>query len=134
MLTLWNSSYLKSVSYQGIGCCTLSSTIYLRDMFVRDMSGLTCPSRTWVMLAQVRADVPTVVRAYLMGDTAALKEHCAPEMTERLTAIIAAQQAQVPPPPAAPQPPPRPRPPPAWTAVRLRPGAVCLSTSRAYLG
>lgn len=45
---------------------------------------------------QVRADVPTVVRAYLLGDNEVLKEHCAPEMMERLTAIIAAQQAQAP--------------------------------------
>ena len=43
----------------------------------------------------MRADVPTVVRAYLLGETAVLKEHCAPEMIERLSAIIAAQHAQV---------------------------------------
>ncbi len=44
-------------------------------------------------LAQVKADVPVVLRAYLTGDAAALAEHCAPEMVERLAGVAAAQAA-----------------------------------------
>ena len=44
-------------------------------------------------LAQVRADVPVVIRAYLTGDEAVIHEHCSPEMVERLTGIWAATSA-----------------------------------------
>jgi len=38
--------------------------------------------------------VPLVTRAYLEGELAVLREHCAPEMLERLSGIIRAEQAQ----------------------------------------
>ncbi len=41
-----------------------------------------------------RADVPLVIRAYLEGEMGVLREHCAPEMLERLSGLIRAQQAQ----------------------------------------
>ena len=46
-------------------------------------------------LRQLRADVPVIVRAYLLGQTDVLAEHCAPQMVEQLSAIIRAQHAQV---------------------------------------
>ena len=38
--------------------------------------------------------MPLVIRAYLEGNRTLLKEHCAPEMLERLSGLISAQQAQ----------------------------------------
>ncbi len=46
-----------------------------------------------IFLAQLKADVPVVLRAYLTGDAAALAEHCSPEMVERLAGVAAAQAA-----------------------------------------
>jgi len=46
-------------------------------------------------LGRLRADVPTIVGAYLNGKSDVLAEHCAPQMVEQLTAIIRAQQTQV---------------------------------------
>ena len=46
-------------------------------------------------LQRLRADVPVIVRAYLLGQVDVLAEHCAPQMVEQLSAIIRAQQAQV---------------------------------------
>ena len=46
-------------------------------------------------LRRLRADVPVIVRAYLLGQTDVLAEHCAPQMVEQLSAIIRAQHAQV---------------------------------------
>ena len=47
-------------------------------------------------LRRLRADVPTIVGAYLNGKADILAEHCAPQMVEQLTAIIRAQHTQVP--------------------------------------
>lgn len=60
-----------------------------REISIRDPS-FDMPT----FLSRIRADVPTVVGAYLVGDIDILKEHCAPDMLERLTAIIKAQQTQ----------------------------------------
>lgn len=38
--------------------------------------------------------MPLVIRAYLEGNRTLLTEHCAPEMLERLSGLISAQQAQ----------------------------------------
>ncbi len=46
-------------------------------------------------LRRLRADVPVIVRAYLLGQTDVLAEHCAPQMVEQLLAIIRAQHSQV---------------------------------------
>jgi hypothetical protein len=46
-------------------------------------------------LKVLKNDVPRVIRAYLEGDAAILKEHCSPEMVERLTGIVKAQHAEV---------------------------------------
>ena len=46
-------------------------------------------------LRRLRADVPVIVRAYLLGQVDVLAEHCAPQMVEQLSAIIRAQHAQV---------------------------------------
>ncbi len=46
-------------------------------------------------LKVLKNDVPRVIRAYLEGDAAVLKEHCSPEMVERLTGIVKAQHAEV---------------------------------------
>ena len=46
-------------------------------------------------LRRLRADVPVIVRAYLLGQTDVLAEHCAPQMVEQLSAIIRAQHTQV---------------------------------------
>lgn len=40
-------------------------------------------------------DVPVVIKAYLESDLEALNEHCAPEMMERFSGIVAAQKAEV---------------------------------------
>ncbi|KAL6778006.1 TIM44 [Auxenochlorella protothecoides x Auxenochlorella symbiontica] len=49
-------------------------------------------------LARVRADVPVIIGAYLRGEADVIREHCSPEMVERLTGIMAAtaQSGQVP--------------------------------------
>ena len=46
--------------------------------------------------------MPLVIRAYLEGSRTLLGEHCAPEMLERLSGLISAQQAQARPPQALP--------------------------------
>ena len=43
----------------------------------------------------LKGDVPVVIKAYLEGDLQLLAEHCAPEMMERFSGIIAAQKAEV---------------------------------------
>ncbi len=42
-------------------------------------------------LRLLRADVPLLIKAYLTNDQALIKEHCSPEMIERLTGIMKAQ-------------------------------------------
>ena len=44
---------------------------------------------------ELRGDVPLVIKAYLDGDLATLKEHSSKEMMERFTGMIAAQKAEV---------------------------------------
>lgn len=44
-------------------------------------------------LRHLRNDVPLIIRAYLSGDEDIIKEHCSPEMIERLTGIMKAQAA-----------------------------------------
>ena len=44
-------------------------------------------------LRLLRADVPLLIKAYLTGDEGVIKEHCSPEMIERLTGIMKAQAA-----------------------------------------
>ena len=44
-------------------------------------------------LGHLRNDVPVLLRAYLTGDEEVIKEHCSPEMIERLTGIMKAQTA-----------------------------------------
>lgn len=46
-------------------------------------------------LYHLKVDVPIVIQAYLRGQVDVLKQHCSPDMLERLQGIIAAQQAQV---------------------------------------
>ena len=46
-------------------------------------------------LYHLKIDVPVVIQAYLRGEVDTLKEHCSKDMVERLSGIIAAQQAQV---------------------------------------
>ncbi len=46
-------------------------------------------------LVSVRADVVTVIQAYLGGDGEVLAQYCSPEMVERLMGIVRAMQAQV---------------------------------------
>ena len=42
-----------------------------------------------------QGDISTVIKAYLTGDAAVLKEHCSPDMVERLIGIVHAMHAQV---------------------------------------
>lgn len=44
-------------------------------------------------LKLVKADVPVLIQAYLTGDEKVIKEHCSPEMIERLVGISKAQAA-----------------------------------------
>lgn len=44
-------------------------------------------------LRNVRADVPMLLKAYLEGGEEVIKEHCSPEMVERLMGIIKHQRA-----------------------------------------
>lgn len=44
-------------------------------------------------LGHLRNDVPVLLRAYLTGDEEVIKEHCSPEMIERLIGIMKAQTA-----------------------------------------
>ncbi|KDD75974.1 Tim44-like domain-containing protein, partial [Helicosporidium sp. ATCC 50920] len=44
-------------------------------------------------LGQVKADVPEIIVAYLQGQEDVIRQHCTPEMTERLTGIMAATRA-----------------------------------------
>lgn len=44
-------------------------------------------------LLQVKADIPVIIKAYLEGQEDVIKEHCSPEMTERLLGIMAATAA-----------------------------------------
>lgn len=46
-------------------------------------------------LYHLKIDVPVVIQAYLRGEVDTLKQHCSKDMVERLSGIIAAQQAQV---------------------------------------
>ena len=46
-------------------------------------------------LYNLKVDVPIVIQAYLRGQVDVLKQHCSPDMLERLQGIIAAQTAQV---------------------------------------
>ena len=46
-------------------------------------------------LARVRADVVTVIQAYLGGDEEVLTQYCSAEMVERLMGIVRAMHAQV---------------------------------------
>ena len=46
-------------------------------------------------LYNLKVDVPIVIQAYLKGQVDVLKQHCSNDMVERLSGIIAAQQAQV---------------------------------------
>lgn len=46
-------------------------------------------------LYNLKVDVPIVIQAYLRGQVDILKQHCSADMVERLSGIIAAQQAQV---------------------------------------
>ena len=46
-------------------------------------------------LYNLKVDVPIVIQAYLKGQVDILKQHCSNDMVERLSGIIAAQQAQV---------------------------------------
>ncbi|KAG7666723.1 hypothetical protein KSW81_000496 [Nannochloris sp. 'desiccata'] len=58
----------------------------LREIRARD------PSFDMVeFLRLLRADVPLLIKAYLTNDQALIKEHCSPEMIERLTGIMKAQ-------------------------------------------
>lgn len=45
-------------------------------------------------LYNLKVDVPIVIQAYLRGQVDILKQHCSADMVERLSGIIAAQQAQ----------------------------------------
>ncbi|KAK9816836.1 hypothetical protein WJX72_005698 [[Myrmecia] bisecta] len=61
----------------------------LRELRARD------PNFDMVLfLRHVKVDVPVIIRAYLQGKVEVLKEHCTPEMVERLTGIINHQKAQ----------------------------------------
>lgn len=62
----------------------------LREIRTRDAS-FDMPK----FLTLLKNDVPRVIRAYLENDAAVLKEHCSPEMVERLTGIMTAQHAEV---------------------------------------
>jgi predicted lipid-binding transport protein (Tim44 family) len=62
----------------------------LREIRARDPS-FDMPK----FLTLLKNDVPIVIRAYLENDAAVLKEHCSPEMVERLTGIMTAQHAEV---------------------------------------
>ena len=44
-------------------------------------------------LRLLRSDVPHLIKAYLTGEEQLIKEHCSPEMVERLTGIMRAQSA-----------------------------------------
>ena len=44
-------------------------------------------------LRLLRSDVPLLIKAYLTGDESVIKDHCSPEMIERLTGIMRAQAA-----------------------------------------
>ncbi len=46
-------------------------------------------------LYNLKVDVPIVIQAYLRCQIDVLKQHCSADMVERLSGIIAAQQAQV---------------------------------------
>lgn len=46
-------------------------------------------------LYNLKVDVPIVIQAYLRCQIDVLKQHCSQDMVERLSGIIAAQQAQV---------------------------------------
>lgn len=61
----------------------------LREIRARD------PSFDMVaFLRGLRADVQTVVKAYLESDEGVIREHCSPEMIERLTGIMRGQKQQ----------------------------------------
>ena len=48
-----------------------------------------------LFLRSLKTDVPTIIKAYLLGDLPALKEHCSKQLMERFSGIIAAQQKEV---------------------------------------
>ena len=46
-------------------------------------------------LRLLKLDVPVIIKAYPSGNIEVLKEHCSPQLVERLSGIIAAQTASV---------------------------------------
>ena len=48
-----------------------------------------------LFLRSLKADVPTIIKAYLLGDLPVLKEHCSKQLLERFSGIIAAQKKEV---------------------------------------
>lgn len=48
-----------------------------------------------LFLRSLKTDVPTIIKAYLLADLPALKEHCSKQLMERFSGIIAAQQKEV---------------------------------------
>ena len=48
-----------------------------------------------LFLRALKADVPTIIRAYALGDLPVLREHCSKQLLERFSGIAAAAKAEV---------------------------------------